>query len=89
MRPHEQSHPGELKKPAFRADPDQLIDTAGFASLACLSETYARQLRVLGGGPRFIKLTSKTVRYRVGDVLDWIASRPAAWSTSELGGDAS
>ena len=67
-----------------RIDPDQLLDTAGFAQLACISETYARQLRVLGGGPRFIKLTSKSVRYRRRDVLDWIQGRPAATSTSEL-----
>ena len=64
-------------------NPDQLIDTAELARMACLSETYARQLRVIGGGPRFIKLTSKTVRYRVGDVLDWIDSRPSMTSTSE------
>jgi predicted DNA-binding transcriptional regulator AlpA len=68
----------------LRDDPDRLIDTAGFAQIACISETYARQLRVLGGGPRFIKLTSKSVRYRLGDVLAWIDSRPAASSTSEL-----
>jgi hypothetical protein len=68
----------------LRSDPDQLIDTARFAQLACLSECYARQLRVMGGGPRFIKLTQKTVRYRIGDVLDWISSRPIVSSTSEL-----
>ncbi len=84
MHPHEYVREREPFATSLRSDPDQLIDTAGFARLACLSETYARQLRVLGGGPRFIKLTSKTVRYRVGDVLDWIASRPAGASTSEV-----
>jgi predicted DNA-binding transcriptional regulator AlpA len=69
---------------SLRSDPDRLIDTDGVAELACLNRAYVRQLRVIGGGPRFIKLTAKAVRYRVSDVLDWIASRPNATSTSEL-----
>ena len=65
-------------------DPDRLLDTKGFADFARISETYARQLRVIGGGPRFIKLTDKSVRYRAADILSWIESRPAATSTSNL-----
>jgi predicted DNA-binding transcriptional regulator AlpA len=67
------------------ADPDQLLDTPAFAKLVCITENAARQMRVNGTGPRFIKLTAHLVRYRVGDILDWFASRPAAHSTSELG----
>jgi hypothetical protein len=79
----EQSGQGLLGS-APRPNLDQLVDTRDFAVMACISETYARQLRVLGGGPRYIKLTTKTVRYRMGDILDWISSRPAGCSTSEI-----
>ena len=68
----------------LRDDPDRLIDTAAFAEWVGVSICYARQMRVHGGGPKFIKLTAKTVRYRAADVIEWINSRPSASSTSEL-----
>lgn len=33
------------------------------------------QLRYTGGGPRFIKLTAKAVRYRQSDLDAWIAAK--------------
>ncbi len=40
------------------------------------------QLRYTGGGPLFIKLTAKAVRYRQSDLDAWIASK-ARESTRE------
>jgi hypothetical protein len=42
------------------------------------------QLRYIGGGPRFIKLTAKAVRYRQSDLDAWIAERSHS-STREYG----
>jgi hypothetical protein len=66
--------------------PEHFIDTDTLSDLLSLTPGYLKQLRVLGGGPRFHKLTAKSVRYRVADALEWAASRPAAVSTSELVG---
>ena len=42
------------------------------------------QLRHTGGGPRFIKLTAKAVRYRQSDLDAWIAAK-ARISTRDYG----
>ena len=63
--------------------PDQYGDTGTIASFTGLSETYLRQLRVKGGGPPFSKVSTKAVRYRVGDVISWMQSKTVT-STSEL-----
>ncbi len=38
--------------------------------------------RCLGGGPKFIKVSAKAVRYRLADLLDWADKRVVS-STSE------
>lgn len=40
-----------------------------------LSTGALAQLRYMGGGPCFIKLTAKAVRYRQSDLDAWIAGR--------------
>lgn len=62
--------------------PDQFVDDTRAAELLSLSRSYMRALRVKGGGPRFSALSRKAIRYRVGDLLEWAASK-AAGSTSE------
>ena len=42
------------------------------------------QLRYTGGGPCFIKLTAKAVRYRQCDLDEWIAAK-ARTSTRDYG----
>ena len=84
MHTNEHRHRSEAQTPSLRSDPDQLYDTSQVARFTSLSETYLRQMRVSGGGPRYLKLTAKAVRYRASDVLAWIDARPAVGSTSEL-----
>ena len=40
-----------------------------------LSTGALAQLRYMGGGPCFIKLTAKAVRYRQSDLDAWIAAK--------------
>jgi excisionase family DNA binding protein len=51
-----------------------MFTTRAAATYLSLSEAYLEKLRVIGGGPEFVKL-GKSVRYEK-EVLDrWIASR--------------
>lgn len=67
------------------SNPDQFLDEEGAADLLGLSRSYLSKLRVAGGGPLFSKYGARAVRYRVGDLLTWAASKSAR-STSELAG---
>lgn len=62
---------------------DQFIGDEQAAELLGLSRSYLRKLRVMGGGPRFSKISPRAVRYRVGDLLAWASSKSVS-STSEL-----
>jgi predicted DNA-binding transcriptional regulator AlpA len=47
---------------------------AEVASLLALSVRTLEGLRLRGGGPPFVRL-GRSVRYRRGDVIDWILNR--------------
>jgi len=64
--------------------PDALIRTAEAAFLLGLSSRTLETLRLRGGGPAFIAVTRKAVRYRRGDIDAWIADRRRV-STSDPG----
>jgi predicted DNA-binding transcriptional regulator AlpA len=51
------------------------------AAICSLSERTLERLRVSGAGPKFVRL-GKSVRYRLVDLEEWIASRVVG-STSE------
>jgi hypothetical protein len=61
---------------------DALIDDKRLGRLLGLSPSYLRQLRVKGGGPPFVRLAAKAIRYRIGDALDWAAARGANSTTA-------
>jgi excisionase family DNA binding protein len=58
-----------------------LLTQSEAAELLRLSERTLERLRVSGAGPKFCRL-GHSVRYRLGDVEAWIASRVVG-STSE------
>jgi predicted DNA-binding transcriptional regulator AlpA len=58
-----------------------LLDEIAYCDLTNTKQSTARKQRVTGSGPKFIKL-GRSVRYRKGDVLDWLESRTVR-STSE------
>ena len=56
-------------------------DTQGASDHSGLSASFLEKLRVVGGGPPFIKV-GKAVRYKLSDVDAWLAERTRR-STSE------
>lgn len=66
---------------AISTDPNRYGDTHAIAELTSLSVDYLKQLRVKGGGPAFSRI-GVAVRYRIGDVQAWMASKSVT-STSQ------
>jgi predicted DNA-binding transcriptional regulator AlpA len=54
------------------SDAEKYIDTKAAAAMLCMSESALRKWRVQGIGPPFKKIGAKSVRYRVGDIRNWI-----------------
>ena len=81
------SWPQDLEEPAGRPipnHPDALLFTTEAAFLLGLSPRTLEALRLRGGGPIFIALTPKAVRYHREDLENWIAGR-RRMSTSDPG----
>ena len=56
-------------------DPDDLLNTVELAEWFGLSTQWLEIGRHRGYGPKFLKLSSRRVRYRRSDVLAWLAER--------------
>ena len=54
-----------------------LLNERDVARLTSLSVATVRRWRLLGQGPRYIKIGA-AVRYRQSDVAAWLESRPAS-----------
>lgn len=54
---------------------DDLMDPAETAVDLNCSKSYLDKLRVYGGGPPFIRLGPRMIRYRRGDARDWARAR--------------
>jgi predicted DNA-binding transcriptional regulator AlpA len=63
------------------SDNEVLLDEVAYCALVNTKQSTARKQRVTGQGPRFIKI-GRSVRYRKGDVMDWLESRTVR-STSQ------
>ncbi len=50
---------------------EQLLDEKGFCDLVNIKLSYARKLRIFGGGPQFLKI-GRCVRYRRADIDSWL-----------------
>lgn len=59
-----------------------LLDTYQAAERTRLARATLAKFRVLGGGPRFLKIGSK-VLYEVADLEAWIAAQGKRRSTSD------
>lgn len=53
-------------------DPHQLLTEAQAADLICYSQRTLQNWRQRGGGPKYVKVSAKSIRYQRRDVLDWI-----------------
>ncbi len=54
---------------------DDLITPAEVSKMVSLSVELLKKLRQRKAGPRFYKLSHRSVRYRRADVLAWLAER--------------
>ncbi len=63
-------------------DPDRLMNEHEAAEVLCYSVRALQNWRSRGGGPKFIKVSARSIRYRRRDLLDWIEARTVA-STSQ------
>jgi predicted DNA-binding transcriptional regulator AlpA len=58
--------------------PEQALSTKEVAAWLGVSVQFLEIGRTRGYGPKFVRITKRLVRYRVGDVLDWLKSRTHA-----------
>ena len=52
-----------------------LVDEREAASILCYSVRALQNWRHRGGGPDFVKVSSRSIRYRRADLDKWIAAR--------------
>lgn len=62
---------------------EELFTERDVARITGLSVASARRWRLLGQGPRFIKIGA-AVRYKPEDLATWLASRPSGGGQSEV-----
>jgi predicted DNA-binding transcriptional regulator AlpA len=55
---------------------EPLLSERDVAAICGLSAAAIRRWRLLGKGPRYIKISS-AVRYRMDDVKSWLETRPS------------
>jgi predicted DNA-binding transcriptional regulator AlpA len=63
-------------------NPNRLVTEHEAADMLCYSVRALQNWRHRGGGPRFVKVSARSVRYRIADLHDWIEARTVA-HTSE------
>ena len=54
---------------------DKLIDEKAAADFLCYTVRALQNWRCRGGGPKFIKVSSRSVRYCRRDLNEWIEER--------------
>ncbi|PIE10860.1 MAG: DNA-binding protein [Rhodobacterales bacterium] len=59
-------------------DLDRLVDEKEAANMVCYSVRALQNWRHRGGGPAFVKVSARSVRYRRRDILAWIDARTVA-----------
>lgn len=75
------------------SDSDALLSELAAAALLGISTRTLQAWRQRGGGPMFVRISSRCVRYRKRDLVAWSEARlksntsqPAATEVVELGG---
>lgn len=54
---------------------DQLLSEKAAAALLGYTIRALQNWRLRGGGPQYVKVSARSVRYRRRDLLDWIEAR--------------
>jgi predicted DNA-binding transcriptional regulator AlpA len=63
-------------------DNTKLLKTSEAAKCLGVSESLLHKLRLTGGGPAFVRLAGRSIRYRPADLDAWV-NASLAGSTSE------
>ncbi len=66
-----------------QVDPNRLMNEVEAADVLCYSVRALQNWRHRGGGPDFVKVSARSVRYRRADLDRWIADRTVS-STSQV-----
>lgn len=66
------------------ADLDQLLTEQQTADIICYSQRALQNWRVRGGGPAYVKVGGRSVRYQRRDVLAWIEERKRKHSSQSF-----
>ena len=74
-RHHLDRRAAELAAAAAANDPDELLTTAAVAEWLGLSTQWLEIGRSKGYGPRYVRLSTRRVRYLRAEVLAWLAER--------------
>lgn len=54
---------------------DKLIDEKAAADFLCYTVRALQNWRCRGGGPKFIEVSSRSIRYQRRDLNEWIEAR--------------
>ncbi|PHQ60878.1 MAG: DNA-binding protein [Robiginitomaculum sp.] len=65
-------------------DPDQLLNEKQAASILCYSQRALQNWRVRGGGPQYVKVSARSIRYRRCDLTAWVEKRLRAHSAQSI-----
>ena len=71
-----------------KQDPDALLTTVQAAEFVNFTPRFLEARRVIGGGPPYVRISARAVRYRRADLIGW-ASSLVRTSTSDKGERAS
>jgi hypothetical protein len=64
---------------------DQMLSESDAAQFIGYSKRALQNWRLRGGGPNFIQVSSRSIRYRRGDLIEWASARVRS-STSNTRG---
>ena len=74
------------KKRTFDFDLDRLITEHEAAAFIGYTIRTLQNWRVRGGGPKFVRVSSRSVRYRPRELIEWADSRLRASTSDPSGG---
>jgi predicted DNA-binding transcriptional regulator AlpA len=63
---------------------EQLLNETQAADILCYSVRALQNWRHRGGGPRFVKVSARSVRYRYSDLVAWIESRTVSNTSQHI-----
>ena len=67
------------------AHPPALLDEAETAKVLKVSPRYLQQRRYKGGGPDFIRISHRAIRYHPDAISSWLAERTFSATCEESG----